>query len=99
MSGALDRLGDERVSVRRIAALDLSRAEASEQVVGGIIEHLERGESDEKTAMCLIGVLERAGDAGARPLLKRLYDDDRTPVRTAHAAILAHDAIEAMHGA
>lgn len=99
MSEALHRLGDERVSVRRIAALDLSREEPGDGVLAGIVGHLERGESDEKTALCLIGVLERADHGPARTVLRRLYDDERTPVRVAHAAILAHDRIEETHGA
>lgn len=94
----LERLGDERASVRRLAALDLSRASATEETLSGIVAHLGTGEEDEKTALCLIRLLERAGHGPALPVLRRLYDDESTPVRTAHAAILAHDHIEAAHG-
>jgi hypothetical protein len=59
-----------------------------------MLAHLERGEHDEKAGLGIIRALSSARCERARPLLRRLYETRETPVRVAHAAILAHDEIE-----
>ena len=91
---ARERLADERPGVRRLAVLDLiAAADADPSIDGLLLEHLER-ERDERAAAAIVRRLARARYRPARPLLWRLYADRSTPVALAHAAILAHDAIE-----
>lgn len=88
------RLAHADAGVRRLAVHDLARmAAADPQATDALLAHLPR-ETDERAAMLIIGHLAAARHAPAMPCLKALYDDRRTPARPAHAAILAHDAIE-----
>lgn len=94
---ALDELG-ARLSgpagPRRVAVLDLIRLAPGEpRAQALLIEHLAR-ERDERCAILIIRHLGAARCRAAMPLLWRLYADRATPVRVAHAAVLAHDAIE-----
>lgn len=94
---ALDELGARLsgpVGPRRVAVLDLIRlASGDPRAEALLVEHLAR-ERDERCAILIIRHLGAAGSSAARPLLWRLYADRSTPVRIAHAAVLAHDAIE-----
>jgi HEAT repeat protein len=97
LDALIERLDDERASVRRLAAMDMKACLATgdrDAALGAMISRLERGESDEKTALGLIRALGTARHEPARPILRRLHDTRETPVRIAHAAILAHDEIE-----
>jgi hypothetical protein len=79
---------------RRVAILDLiSRGPADADGRSGLLAHLPR-EPDERAAGLIVGAMERWGAAAALPALMSLYRDPGTPVRTAIAAIRAHDAIE-----
>lgn len=86
------RSGDAKV--RRIAAMDLGAAAGGEPRATGILAGHLKAETDEKTAVAIIRHLGRARHGASRALLWSLYADRRTPARVAHAAILAHDAIE-----
>lgn len=88
------RLGAAEPGARRVAVLDLIRlADADPRATAALLEHVPR-ETDERAAILIVRHLGRARHRPAKALLKGLYDDARTPVRLAHAAILAHDAIE-----
>lgn len=87
------RLGSPEPGVRRVAVHDLSTRDDS-RVFGALLVHLAR-EQDEKTAVLVIRSLARARVRRAMPVLLGLYQNPSTPVRVAHAAILAHDALAA----
>lgn len=80
--------------VRRIAGADLARlGETDLAAMAALAEHLP-SEANEKTAVAIIRHLGRARHSPSKPLLRSLYENHATPARIAHAAILAHDAIE-----
>ncbi len=86
------RLRDAQASVRRVAIMDLA---AVPDGAGAplLCEHL-RSENDERALIAAAAALARLRHDPARALLKGLYDDPKTPVGAAIAAIRAHDAIE-----
>lgn len=95
----IDRLGDTRASVRRVAVIDLARLAHSESALAqdalaALLTRLER-ESDTRTALAIAHRLCDARYAPALPTLKKLYDDPATPADLAVEAIRAHDSIEA----
>lgn len=85
-------LAHAQAGVRRLAVLDLARL-GGDEAGAALAAHLP-GETDERAAILIARYLGHARYRPARALLKRLYDDPGTPARIAHAAILAHDAIE-----
>lgn len=85
------RLESSDAGVRRVAILDLIARRDAGAI---LITHLAR-ERDERAALLIIRHLERVPDAAAMPVLLGLYNRRETAVRIAHAAILAHDRIEA----
>jgi hypothetical protein len=89
MHDPLPRLSHADPGVRRIAVLDLARDTASNPA---LIDRLAV-ERDERTAILIIRALEERGGVAAMPALWNLYSETTTPVRVAHAAILAHDTI------
>jgi len=93
----LERLHDDRSGVRRVAVLDLAkRVDGPDRarVLDALASRLGAGEPDEKAALAIIGVLDAAGHVPAREVLWRLYEDRTTPIRVAHAGVLAHDRLE-----
>jgi hypothetical protein len=95
---AASRLSRPEVGARRVAVLDLVRlSRADAEALGALAAHVE-SERDERAAVLIVRHLGAARFAGARAALRRLYDDRSTPVRVAHAAIVAHDAIEGVPG-
>ena len=97
MSGRFEelvaRLASSESGVRRIAVHDLIGL-SDARVPTILVEHVGR-ETDERAAVLIIRHLARAGAREAGPVLLGLYADRGTPVRIAHAAILAHDALAA----
>lgn len=89
IDGPLSRLSHPDAGVRRIAVLDLAREPAAQ---AALIDRLGV-ERDERTAILIIRGLGERGDAAAMRVLWNLYADAATPVRVAHAAVLAHDTI------
>ncbi len=89
----VERLRSAEPGVRRVAVHDLI-ALGEGRVVGVLVEHLA-WEGDEKAAVLVVRCLARAGAREAMPALLGLYRNPRTPVRVAHAAILAHDGLMA----
>lgn len=87
------RLLSSPTSARRIAIFDLIRLSADDpRAAAALLSHLP-GETDEKSALAIIRHLADACRAEAIPILWRLYEDRTTPVRIAHAAIIAHDRL------
>lgn len=86
---ALARLAHNAPGVRRVAVLDLA---PDPRAHPALIERLAV-ERDERTAILIVRALAERGGPEAMPALWRLYADAGTPVRVAHAAILAHDSI------
>lgn len=79
--------------MRRLAIHDLiARSARDPAVVDLLIRHLP-GETDEKAALLIIRHAAASGAHAATPVLLALYQDARTPVRIAMAAIRAHDAM------
>lgn len=91
----LSRLEDPRETVRRLAVMDIARLEGAERrrALAPLGARLQR-ETDERTALAIIRLLAEVSHEPSREILRGLYDRRETPVRIAHAAILAHDAIE-----
>jgi hypothetical protein len=99
------RLTHPSQSVRRIALRDL----AARADFAPIIDAMERGtlEDDEKTLVLAARLLAESGSAcagrdtqaaratRAMAALARVRDNPLTPARAYHAALLAHDTIEA----
>lgn len=75
--------------VRRVAIHDLI-AQAKPASSDVLLDHLAR-ERDEKAVRLLIRHFR--AERAAMPAFLKLYLDPATPVRAAHEAILAHDAM------
>lgn len=89
----LERLASSSPGVRRLAVLDLvRRSEKDERATHALVNHLAQ-ETDEKAALLIIRRCAAAGYTPAMPVLWKLYDNPRTPVRIALAAIVAHDEL------
>lgn len=87
------RLASPEAGVRRLAIHDLvARSGSDPAVMPALLRHLPR-EPDEKAAGFIIAHAAAAGAREASPVLLAMYEDRRTPVRTAMAAIRAHDAM------
>jgi hypothetical protein len=85
------RLDSPDAGVRRVAIHDLiAQSRTDPQANRLMLDRLPK-ERDEKAALLLVRHL--AGVREAMPALLGLYLDRGTPVRVAHAAILAHDAM------
>lgn len=95
MSGRFEelvaRLGSSEAGARRVAVHDLI-ALGDARITPALAQRLGR-ETDEKAALLMIRYLARVGARESAPVLLGLYQDRGTPVRIAHAAILAHDAL------
>jgi hypothetical protein len=87
VSDAVTRLESPDPAVRRVAIHDLKGDPEADRL---LLARLPR-ERDEKTALLMIRRLASVPEA--KPVLLALYRDRATPVRVAHAAILAHDAL------
>lgn len=97
LAGAIQRLGHPSPGVRRVAAMDLARGTArapEARAAGDALASAISAETDEPTLLALIRALATVGDDVHRPLLARLRDDPDSSPGAAHAALLAHDAIE-----
>jgi hypothetical protein len=91
----VERLAWSEAGARRVAILDLIRlSENDPEATGVLLQHLTR-ERDERAGILIVRHLGVAAGLGALPALWALYQDRATPVVLAHAAILAHDTIEA----
>jgi HEAT repeat protein len=94
------RLASPDPSVRRLAIHDLIAATDAD-ANGALLAHLP-SETDERAALLIIRHAAASRLFAAMPVLMGLYGDRRTPVRIAHAAILAHDtlagALESVRG-
>lgn len=90
----LGRLGSGEARTRRIAVADLIREYGADpEVVESLAARLAC-EADEKAAVAIVRHLGRVDYRPARAMLWSLYASRSTPARLAHAAVLAHDAIE-----
>lgn len=87
-----ERLNDARPAVRRIAAMDVLRDEG-EAGLAALAEHVVR-ERDERCAILIVRALAERGYQPARGALARVRDDGTVAAAVAHAALLAHDALE-----
>ncbi len=73
---------------------DLARVgDTDPAATAALAEHLP-SESDEKAMVAIIRHLGRVRHAPSKLFLWSLYEGRAAPARVAHAAILAHDAIE-----
>jgi hypothetical protein len=89
----LARLASSSRAVRRVAVLDLIRLAAIERrAAAALVSHLPH-EHDEKSALAIIRHLAERGDDACRAVLWELYQQQETPARVAHAAIMAHDRL------
>lgn len=79
--------------MRRLAIHDLIARSAQEPAVTDLLLRHLPGETDEKAALLIIRHAAASGALAALPVLLALYQDSRTPVRIAMAAIRAHDAM------
>ncbi|MCC6661452.1 MAG: hypothetical protein IT437_11260 [Phycisphaerales bacterium] len=89
MSVPGSRIDHRDPGVRRVAVLDLAPDPATHRA---LIERLLI-ERDERTAVLICRQLGAHADAAVMATLWGLYADSTTPVRIAHAAVLAHDTI------
>jgi hypothetical protein len=92
MTTPLERLSDPRPAVRRIAIMDMLR-DAGESGLTALLTHLLR-ETDERAALLIVRTCAERTYQPARPVLAQLRDNTATPAAVAHAALLAHDALE-----
>ncbi len=88
------RLQSGDPSVRRIAAADLVRLGETDPAATAVLSEQLPSETDEKAAVAIIRHLGRVRHIPSKPFLWSLYESTATPARVAHAAILAHDAID-----
>lgn len=89
----ISRLSLPDAGPRRTAILDLIALAASDpSAADALFNHLPL-ETDERAALLIIRHLLAHADRRALPALWSLYDRPGTPVRIAHAAIVAHDTI------
>jgi len=88
------RLEHSDAAVRRTAILDLARLGDRDPAASvTLLDHLPR-ETDERARVLIARHLGAVRYIPAKPALWALYADRSTPVRVAHAAVLAHDQIE-----
>jgi hypothetical protein len=89
---AMERLQDARPAVRRIAVMDVLR-DGGEAGLAVLVERV-REERDERTALLMVRAFAARKYQPARIVLAGLRDDVTRPAAVAHAALLAHDALE-----
>lgn len=92
MTSPLERLHDPRPAVRRIAIMDVLR-DGGEAGLSALLTHLPR-ENDERAALLIVRTCAERNHQPARPILAQLRDNAAAPAAVAHAALLAHDALE-----
>ena len=90
---AAARLGSDSPGARRVAILDLIRS-SDPRTAAAFLSRLPR-ETDERAALLMIRHLGAHAGPEAMPVLRSLYNEPRTPVAIAHAAITEHDRIAA----
>ncbi|MFN5945985.1 MAG: hypothetical protein ACK5ZG_09070 [Phycisphaerae bacterium] len=92
MTSPLERLQDQRPAVRRIAIMDLLR-DGGDAGLTALLTHLPR-EQDERAALLIVRNCAERKHQPARAVLAQLRDSAAAPAAVAHAALLAHDALE-----
>lgn len=92
MTTPLARLHDPRPAVRRIAIMDILR-DGGESGLSTLLAHLPQ-ESDERAALLIVRTCAERNHQPAGPILAQLRDNAAAPPPVAHAALLAHDALE-----